>query len=231
MVRRGLVRSRTEAQRLLTAGNVRVVGIDHPKPATRVDAGIGIDVEGGPRYAGRGGDKLAAALAAFPVRVNGRRVLDVGASTGGFTDCLLQHGAASVVAVDVGHDQLVDALRLDRRVELWEGLDVREAAGLGETFDLVAVDLSFISLCSVAAHLSGLANQGADLILLTKPQYEVGRSWVGRGVVRDESLRLESLTKVTDCIAEAGLLTKGVIESPILGAQGNLEYLVWAVKQ
>jgi 23S rRNA (cytidine1920-2'-O)/16S rRNA (cytidine1409-2'-O)-methyltransferase len=231
MVRRGIARSRTHAQRLLAEGNVRVVGIERPRPATKVDAAIGIDVEGASPYVGRGGDKLAAALAAFPLRADGRRALDVGASAGGFTDCLLQHGAAAVVAIDVGRAQLADELRSDPRVELWEGLDVRDAARLEETFELVTVDLSFISLCSVAAHLSALANPAADLIALVKPQFEVGRSLVGRGVVTDHAFHSESVKKVTVCMGNAGLTVKGVIESPILGTHGNREFLMWAVKQ
>jgi 23S rRNA (cytidine1920-2'-O)/16S rRNA (cytidine1409-2'-O)-methyltransferase len=231
ILRRGLATTRTEAQRLITSGRVEVEGVAGPKPATLIDKEAVISVNQRFRYVGRGGEKLEAALNTFPVAVEERRALDVGASTGGFTDCLLQHGASHVVAVDVGHRQLHPRLRQDSRLELFEGLDIRHASSelLGGLFDLIVVDLAFISACLVAPTLAGLSAPFADLILLVKPQFEVGRQRIGKGVVRDPALRMEAVDKVAACLRANGFEKREVLPSPILGGEGNQEYLLWAV--
>ena len=186
----------------------------------------------GPRFVGRGGDKLAAALDRFSVPVDGLRALDAGASTGGFTDCLLQHGARRVVAVDVGYGQLHERLRADPRVESVERTNVRDLApgDLGPPFDLVVADLSFISLRAVLAPLLGLAAPGADLILLVKPQFEAGRDEAarGRGVIRDPEVWRRVLDEVVIALQATGAAIMGAMVSPLTGADGNVEFLVHA---
>lgn len=231
LVRRGLATSRTEAQRLVDDGLVVVGGYPQPKPATRVDGGTSIRVAAPLHpYVSRGGVKLAAALDAFGIDAGGRTVVDLGASTGGFTDCALQAGAASVVAVDVGYGQLAERLRTDPRVVVADRTHVRDVdpAAVGGPFDLVVADLSFISLCSVAEAIGRLGGANADWVLLVKPQFEVGRGQVGRGgIVRDPMLHLAALVDVTACLAEAGLVAVGVAASPITGAKGgNREFLL-----
>jgi 23S rRNA (cytidine1920-2'-O)/16S rRNA (cytidine1409-2'-O)-methyltransferase len=225
MLRRGLVRSRSEARHLIEAGKVLVGGVERPKPASSVTAATSIELATAERFASRAGAKLAFALDRFRIEVDGKRVVDAGASTGGFTDCLLQRRAAEVVAVDVGRDQLRPELRADLRVTVFEGLDIGRAtpASLGGQFDLVVADLAFVSLCAVAPALSALAKKG-------KPQFEVGKDLVGRGVVRDAALRQVAVDKVRLCFAAGGLDTVEVTESPITGEHGNLEYLLWARK-
>jgi len=211
---------------------VFVGGVERPKPASSVTAETSIELATAARFASRAGQKLAFALDRFGIEVDGKRVVDAGASTGGFTDCLLQRKAAEVVAVDVGRDQLRPELRADRRVTVFEGLDIGLAtpASLGGQFDLVVADLAFVSLCAVAHALAALAKGGADLIVLVKPQFEVGKDLVGRGVVRDAALRQAAVDKVKLCFAAAGLDSVEVTESPITGEHGNLEYLLWARK-
>jgi 23S rRNA (cytidine1920-2'-O)/16S rRNA (cytidine1409-2'-O)-methyltransferase len=232
MLRRGLVRSRSEAQHLIEAGKVSVGGVGRPKPASSVTAETVIELATAERFASRAGEKLAFALDRFQIQVDGKRVVDAGASTGGFTDCLLQRRAGHVVAVDVGRDQLRPELRSDRRVTVFEGLDIGRAtpASLGGQFDLVVADLAFVSLCAVAPGLAALAKPGSDLIVLVKPQFEVGRDLVGRGVVRDAALRQAAVDKVKLCFGAAGLDTVEVTESPLTGEHGNQEYLLWARK-
>jgi 23S rRNA (cytidine1920-2'-O)/16S rRNA (cytidine1409-2'-O)-methyltransferase len=186
----------------------------------------------GRRFASRGGDKLEAALERFPIPVAGRRCLDAGASTGGFTDCLLQRGAAHVTAVDVGYGQLLPRLRDDPRVEARERTDIRslEAEDPKDRFELIVADLSFISLTMVVPFLAGaLAAPGADLVLLVKPQFEVGHAEVsrGRGVIRDPGLRRLALDNVASALARAGPTIMGAMASPVLGPAGNAEYLFW----
>lgn len=235
MVRRGLARSRGEASDLVEAGIVEVRGIPTPKPASLVDADTPINlVDTGPRYVSRGGHKLAAALDAFEVDPEGRRCLDAGASTGGFTDALLQRGAAEVVAVDVGRGQLDMSLRSHPRVVVREKTNIRHLTvdEVEGPFSLVVVDLSFISLCTVAANLATLVAPGGDLIVLVKPQFEAGPHQVGKGgVVRDESVRQEALERVGRCLESEGFSVHDVIESPITGAKGNREFLMWAGKE
>jgi 23S rRNA (cytidine1920-2'-O)/16S rRNA (cytidine1409-2'-O)-methyltransferase len=232
MLRRGLVRSRSEAQHLIEAGKVSVGGVERPKPASSVTAETSIELATAERFASRAGEKLAFALDRFRVAVDGKRVVDAGASTGGFTDCLLQRGAAEVIAVDVGRDQLRPELRSDRRVTVFEGLDIGRAtpASLGGPFDLVVADLAFVSLCAVAPALASLTKAGGDVIVLVKPQFEVGKDLVGRGVVRDLGLRQTAVDKVRLCFGATGLDTVEVTGSPVTGEHGNQEYLLWARK-
>ena len=217
---------------MIETGQVAVGGIARPKPASSVAADTTIELADTDRFASRAGAKLAAALDAFGIAVGDTRAIDVGASAGGFTDCLLRRGAARVVAVDVGRDQLRSELRLDPRVTVFEGVDISSAvtAELGGPFDLVVADLSFVSLCVVAPALCSLAKPNADLIALVKPQFEVGKALVGRGVVGDPALRVAAIEKVTQCFSAVGLDTVGTMESPITGEHGNQEYLLWARK-
>lgn len=186
----------------------------------------------GPRFVSRGGAKLEAALERFAVSVAGRRCLDAGASTGGFTDCLLQHGAAHVVAVDVGYGQLHPRLRSSDRVTVLERTNVRHLALTdvgGTPFDVVVADLSFISLTAVMGVLAGtLAAVGADVVVLVKPQFEAGREEVrrGRGVIRDVSVRRQSLERAASALAGCGATIMGAMASPLLGPAGNAEFLL-----
>jgi 23S rRNA (cytidine1920-2'-O)/16S rRNA (cytidine1409-2'-O)-methyltransferase len=236
LVRRGLARSREHAIQLIADGRVRVGGgASALKPASQVDAAAPITVaepaEGGPDYVSRGGVKLAGALAAFPgLAVRGRRCLDAGASTGGFTDVLLRAGAAHVIAADVGYGQLAWSLRTDPRVTAAERINVRtlEPGQLGYQPELVTADLSFISLTLVLPVLAACAARDADFLLLVKPQFEVGKGKVGTGgVVRDPELRREAVMSVARCAAAAGLGVMGVTASPLPGPSGNVEYFLW----
>lgn len=237
LVRRNLARSREHAARLIAAGRVTVGGTPATKAATQVETSAAVVVreEGdGPEYVSRGGHKLAGALAAFGpagLRVEGRRVLDAGASTGGFTDALLRAGAAHVVAVDVGYGQLAWSLRGDDRVTVRDRTNVREltldAVG-GEPVDVVVGDLSFISLGLVLPALLRCAAPDADLVPMVKPQFEVGRERLGSGgVVRSERLRAEAVTQVAAQAAALGLGVRGVTASPLPGPSGNVEYFLW----
>ena len=183
------------------------------------------------RFVGRGGLKLDAAFDAFGIDVSGRKAIDVGASTGGFTDCLLQRGAASVVALDVGYGQLDWGLRQRGEVVVVERTNFRHAdlAPLGAPFDVVVADLSFISLGTVAAQLAAAGAEGTDYVLLVKPQFEVGKGQVGKGgIVRDPGLHRDALISVAEALAAAGLGALGVVPSPVTGAKGNREFLLWA---
>lgn len=186
----------------------------------------------GPRFVSRGGDKLDAALAGLAVDVTGARVLDAGASTGGFSDCVLQRGAASVVALDVGYGQLHERLRTDDRVTVVERTNLRHAdlVALGAPFDVVVADLSFISLTKVAAVLVGACRDGGVLVLLVKPQFEAGKREVdrGRGVITDPAVWAAALVDVMGALAGAGATIMGAMASPLTGADGNVEFLVAA---
>jgi 23S rRNA (cytidine1920-2'-O)/16S rRNA (cytidine1409-2'-O)-methyltransferase len=232
LVRRGLASSRTEAQEAIDAGRVAVAGVPEPKSSTLTDGSVSIRITpASDRFVSRGGEKLAGALADFGIRVRGRRTLDAGASTGGFTDCLLQDGAASVAAVDVGYGQLDWSLRNDPRVTVFERVNLRYAGveELGGPFDVIVADLSFISICTVAPRLAGLAGRDCDLILLVKPQFEVGKGQVGKGgIVREPEKHRAALARVIECLAAGGLGTISVTASPIKGAKGNREFFVWA---
>jgi 23S rRNA (cytidine1920-2'-O)/16S rRNA (cytidine1409-2'-O)-methyltransferase len=233
LVRRGLARSREQAAGLVTARRVLVAGQAAATPATQVDPGDPITVTepAGPEYASRGGWKLAGALAAFSgLRVAGRRCLDAGASTGGFTDVLLRNGAAHVVAVDVGYGQLAWALRTDDRVTVLDRVNVRQLSPeqVAPAPELVTADLSFISLSLVLPALARCAAPDADFVLLVKPQFEVGKDRVGPGgVVRDPGLRREAVAAVATAGAELGLGVAGVVASPLPGPAGNVEYFLW----
>jgi 23S rRNA (cytidine1920-2'-O)/16S rRNA (cytidine1409-2'-O)-methyltransferase len=185
------------------------------------------------RFVSRGGEKLDAALTAFDVDLAGRRVLDAGASTGGFTDCCLQRGAASVVAVDVGYGQLHERLRADPRVEVRERVNVRalQPEDVQPPADAVVADLSFISLRTVAGALLGVARPGADLVWLVKPQFEAGRhaASAGRGVIRDPEVRAEALVAVGGHLEDLGATIMGAMVSPLRGADGNVEFLLHAL--
>ncbi|MFH0245000.1 TlyA family RNA methyltransferase [Streptomyces sp. HK10] len=237
LVRRGLARSREHAGRLIAAGRVAVGGATATKPATQVETGAAVVVTedaADPDYVSRGGHKLAGALEAFTPRglaVAGRRALDAGASTGGFTDVLLRAGAARVVAVDVGYGQLAWSLQSDERVLVRDRTNVRELTPErigGEPVDLVVGDLSFIPLGLVLPALARCAAPGADLVLMVKPQFEVGRERLGSGgVVRSPALRAEAVRTVADRAAELGFGVLGVTASPLPGPSGNVEYFLW----
>jgi 23S rRNA (cytidine1920-2'-O)/16S rRNA (cytidine1409-2'-O)-methyltransferase len=232
LVRRGLVASRAEAQDAVRAGRVLVRGA----PVTKVTTLVGGDEPlalTGParRFVSRGGEKLEAGLDAFDVDPAARDCLDAGASTGGFTDCLLQRGARHVVAVDVGHGQLAWELRTDPRVTVLERTNVRDlrSADLPFAPSLLVADLSFISLRLVLATLIGLATPGADLVVLVKPQFEAGRELVGGGgVVRDPAVWREAVGVVAEAAGQAGAGALGVATSPITGPAGNVEFLLHA---
>jgi 23S rRNA (cytidine1920-2'-O)/16S rRNA (cytidine1409-2'-O)-methyltransferase len=213
---------------------VTVGGAPADKPSRLVDAGEPVTLDRPPaRYVSRGGEKLAAALDEFGVDVSGRRVLDAGASTGGFTDCVLQRGAASVVAVDVGYGQLHERVRGDERVDVRERVNVRflTAADVDPPVDVVVADLSFISLRTVASALLAVARPRADLVLLVKPQFEAGRAAAskGKGVIRDPEVRAEALASVADHLRDLGATIMGSMVSPLRGADGNVELLLHAV--
>jgi 23S rRNA (cytidine1920-2'-O)/16S rRNA (cytidine1409-2'-O)-methyltransferase len=233
LVRRGLATSRTDAQELIDSGRVTVGGGPAMKSARMVDAGEPLVVtRPANRFVSRGGEKLDAALTAFALDVKGRRVLDAGASTGGFTDCVLQRGAVSVTAVDVGHGQLHERLRADQRVMSHERCNVRtvDLGSLGAPFDLVVGDLSFISLRLVLAQLVGACQPVGDLVLLVKPQFEAGRSEVskGRGIVTDPAVHDRVRQEIAEALTGAGAPALAWIDSPLLGADGNREFLVHA---
>ncbi len=237
LVRRGLARSRGHAAELVAAGRVDVAGATAGKPATQVDPAAAIVVRGPvgdtPDYVSRGGHKLAGALDAFApdgLAVAGRRCLDAGASTGGFTDVLLRRGAAHVVAVDVGYGQLAWALQQDERVSVVDRTNVRELAPelVGEPVDVVVADLSFISLRLVLRPLRDVTRPDGDLVLMVKPQFEVGRERLGSGgVVRDPAVRADAVRGVAAAALELGLGCRGVTASPLPGPSGNVEYFVW----
>jgi 23S rRNA (cytidine1920-2'-O)/16S rRNA (cytidine1409-2'-O)-methyltransferase len=237
LVRRSLARSREHASQLIAAGRVTVGGTTATKAATQVETSAAVVVAQDadePGYVSRGGHKLAGALAAFVphgLTVEGRRALDAGASTGGFTDVLLRAGAAEVVAVDVGYGQLAWSLRSDDRVTVKDRTNVRELTLDhldGNPVDLVVGDLSFIPLGLVLPALARCAAPDADLVLMVKPQFEVGRERLGSGgVVRSTQLRAESVRKVAAQAAELGLGVLGVTASPLPGPSGNVEYFLW----
>ncbi len=233
LVRRGLVSSRGEAHDAVAAKRVLVNGAVAEKPARLVAAGDALVLAGPPaRFVGRGGEKLDAALEHFAVDVRGLRILDVGASTGGFTDALLSRGAAEVVALDVGHGQLHPRLRTDPRVRVLERTNIRAAttATIGGLVDAVVADVSFISLTVVIPLLVGLCQPGATMVLLVKPQFEAGRTEVarGRGVVTDPAVHDRVRGEIDAALEAAGCTVLAWMESPIRGAEGNREFLVHA---
>jgi 23S rRNA (cytidine1920-2'-O)/16S rRNA (cytidine1409-2'-O)-methyltransferase len=232
LVEQGLADSRTKAQAMVMAGVVLVDEQRVEKPSQQFDPTSTIRIKGGDdptsRYVGRGGLKLEAALREFQVNVRGLICLDVGASTGGFTDCLLQHGAAKVVALDVGHNQIDWRLRNDPRVDVREGVNARYLSpeDFAGKFDLAVMDVSFISAAKVLPAIVPLVVDGGTIVTLIKPQFEVGKGEVGGGgVVRDAAKRTRVVDQVNDAARALGLQVVNVIESPIRGAEGNVEYL------
>jgi len=232
LVRRGLARSRQQAAELIGAGKVRIDGLPAVKPGTAVavTAALTVAADGERSWVSRGAHKLIGALDAFGICVEGRRCLDAGASTGGFTEVLLDRGATEVVAADVGYGQLAWSLRNDPRVIVIERTNARELtpAAIGGQVDLVVADLSFISLTTVLPALAGCAAPGADIVPMVKPQFEVGKGLVGAGgVVHDPQLRADSVLAVARWAGELGWHTVGVAASPLPGPSGNVEYFVW----
>jgi 23S rRNA (cytidine1920-2'-O)/16S rRNA (cytidine1409-2'-O)-methyltransferase len=229
MVERGLVESRAQAQRLVMAGQVRVNGQVALKPAVNVPANAEVSVDHGPPYVSRGGEKLAAALLAFPISAQDKVCADVGASTGGFTDCLLQNGARRVYAIDVGKGILHWKLRQDSRVVVMEETNARFVERLPEPVELVTVDASFISLKVLLPVIRGWFETAGDVMALIKPQFEAGRAEVSRGdgVIRDPQVHGQVLHDVLSYAQTADFTLRGLIRSPLLGPKGNVEFLCW----
>ncbi|MFJ3958437.1 TlyA family RNA methyltransferase [Arthrobacter sp. NPDC090010] len=236
LARRGLARSRTEAAKLIAAGLVSSAGTVLSKPSTVIEetAELSVAESSLTEYVSRAGHKLRGALDAFPaVQVSGRRCLDAGASTGGFTEVLLRAGAREVAAVDVGHGQLVQKLRDDPRVQVFEGTNVRylKASDIGGEASLTVADLSFISLTLVMASLADCTEKGGELVLMVKPQFEVGRERLSRtGVVVSDEQRREAVSRVARSALDAGLALRGLAESPLRGQDGNHEYFLWLAR-
>ena len=240
LVQRGLAASRTQAQRLIGEGRVLVDGKAIAKPSQELpaDANLTVVEDESDRYVSRGGLKLAGALAHTGLAVTGRICLDVGQSTGGFTDCLLQAGATQVVGVDVGHGQLHAKLKNDGRVSALEGINCRalSAADLGDAmptggFDLIVGDVSFISMTLVLPQLPALLAADGDLLLLIKPQFEVGPHHIGKGgIVRDPTLYREVEGRFLEIAKKLGLTAKAWLDSPITGGDGNREFFIWLKK-
>lgn len=232
LVRRELARSRDHAADLIESRSVLVNGIPATKPATQVDAETSIKIDGNrEEFVSRGGHKLAGALDAFPgVVVSGKRCLDAGASTGGFTDVLLKRGADRVVAVDVGYGQLAWSLQQDPRVTVIDRTNIRHLTGeqVGSPVDLIVADLSFISLSLVLPALAAVSKPDADFLVMVKPQFEVGRDRIGAGgVVRDPELRRAAVLDVAQSAYDVGLGTMGIAASTLPGPSGNVEYFLW----
>ena len=235
LAERGIARSRTHASRLIAAGLVTVDGVTAVKPSTHVGQKQLLGVARSDHYVSRAAHKLIAALDAFDLAVSGRDVLDVGASTGGFSQVLLERGAAQVTALDVGHGQLASEVAVDPRVTVIEGFNARDltsasldaAAGHSVAPTLVVADLSFISLPIVLPAMARTAGLNADYVLLVKPQFEVGRTGIREGIVHDAGLRTDAVTGVMWAAWDLDLPTAGVIPSPITGTAGNREYLLW----
>jgi 23S rRNA (cytidine1920-2'-O)/16S rRNA (cytidine1409-2'-O)-methyltransferase len=242
---RGLARSRTHAAKLIADGLVTVDGVAQVKPSFRVREGAEIVVAGADHYVSRAAHKLVAALDAFGIDPAGRVALDAGASTGGFTQVLLERGASRVLAVDVGHGQLASEIQENDSVISVEGFNIRDltrewvsarlespefsasAVTNGRLPTLVVADLSFIGLALVLEPLRDSVEPGADFVLLVKPQFEVGRGGIREGIVRDQGLRQDAVTNILWAAWDLGLRTSGIVASPIAGSAGNREYLVW----
>jgi 23S rRNA (cytidine1920-2'-O)/16S rRNA (cytidine1409-2'-O)-methyltransferase len=235
LVERSLAESREQAQRLILAGEVWVEGQRWDKASKLCAASAAIEVRGGDRYVSRGGHKLEGALNGFHLDVTGLRCLDLGASTGGFTDCLLQHGAREVVALDVGHGQLHWKLRQDPRVIVYEGMNARDLSVLideqPKKFDLVVADVSFISLRKVLPPAFDLLSSGGRVCALIKPQFEAGRTEVGKGgIVRDAGVRERVVRDLCQWSQDYPVTTVGTIPSPLPGRDGNEEFL-WLLQK
>ncbi len=230
LVERGLAESRTQAQRLIMAGQVRAAGQKVEKPSVRLAPDVALEVVSGPRFVSRGGEKLLAALETFPIAVQGKTCADVGASTGGFTDCLLQFGARRVYAIDVGKGILHWKLRNDPRVVVMEETNARFVEKLPEPVELVTVDASFISLKVLLPVIAGwFTDEGGEAVTLIKPQFEAGRQAAarGRGVIRDPEIHRRVLADVLGFAQQSGFGVRGLIRSPLKGPKGNVEFLAW----
>lgn len=236
LVRRGIVSSRSEAARMIDARHVTVSGAVADKASRLVGDDEPIEVLVARRWVGRGAEKLDHVLSSLPIEVGGRSVVDAGSSTGGFTQCLLEHGARRVLAVDVGTNQLHEKLLADARVVSREQTDIRDVGRDDMPFpcSLAVADLSFISLTTVVGHIAGLlspeeSHRVPEMILLVKPQFEVGRAHVsrGRGVITDPELHREAVERVTEALTGAGCEVLATVESPVLGAEGNREFLLY----
>jgi len=231
LAERGLFESRERAKAAILAGQVRVEGRILSKAGEQLPDDSVFEIAEVDRYVSRGGKKLAGALDAFSIDPSGMRAVDVGASTGGFTDCLLQRGAASVCAVDVGYGQLAWQLRQDPRVVVFERTNIRAADPelLGAPFDIVVVDVSFIGLAKILPQLVALMGEDGELVALVKPQFEAGKGRVGKkGVVRDAATHVDVLDSVVEQVRAAALFVRGLTWSPITGPEGNIEFWVWA---
>lgn len=228
LVARGLAETRTQAQRLILAGEVFIGDAMADKPGQPVAADAPVRLQAAPRYVSRGGLKLEAALDAFRIDPTGWVCADIGASTGGFTDCLLQRGAARVYAVDVGYGQLAWSLRTDRRVVVLERINIRHLQALPEPAMLATIDVSFIGLGLVLPRVAALLMPEGQIVALIKPQFEVGKGQVGKGgVVRDSQLHRRAVEKVLAEAAALDLAPAGLIRSPLTGPAGNIEFLAW----
>jgi 23S rRNA (cytidine1920-2'-O)/16S rRNA (cytidine1409-2'-O)-methyltransferase len=227
MVERGLAESRAQAQALVIAGLVT----GHDKPGEQLDEAAELEVLRPPRFVSRGGEKLQHALEVLDVAVDGRDCADVGASTGGFTDCLLQAGAARVIAIDVGYGQLHPRLRSDERVTVLERTNSRSLSVLPFAPEVVVCDVSFISVTKALPPVLALAKPGWEAVLLVKPQYEAGRSEVGKGVVRDPQVQRNVLETVIEAAPAWGGVTVGVVDSGLPGPKGNREFFVHLVNR
>jgi 23S rRNA (cytidine1920-2'-O)/16S rRNA (cytidine1409-2'-O)-methyltransferase len=228
LAQRDLAPSREAARRLIMAGEVRVDGEVRDKPGMKVAASAEIEVKQSPRFVSRGGEKLQGAFDLFPISVEGAICADVGASTGGFTDCLLQHGAAKVYAIDVGYGQLDYRLRSDDRVVVMERTNARHLESLPERVQWIVVDTSFISLRYLLPVFRGWLAEPAQGVMLVKPQFEAGREHVGKGgVVRDPETHYRVLGEVLTAAQRDGYAVHGLAPSPLKGPSGNVEFLAW----
>lgn len=232
IVKRAFASTREKAKALVMEGRVYINGVRVEKPGDLVPVDIAIEISEGLKYVSRGGLKLEKAIKHFNIQVLGKTAMDVGASTGGFTDCLLQHGAKRVYAVDVGYGQLDWKLRNDQRVVLLERTNIRylEKSAIAEPIDLAVVDVSFISLLKVLPKVQEFLNKKAEVTALIKPQFEVGKGQVSKGgIVRDLQKRLSVVESIKTAAKSMGFCVKGTIRSPVLGAKGNEEYLIYLI--
>ncbi|MCL5292315.1 MAG: TlyA family RNA methyltransferase [Actinobacteria bacterium] len=232
LVESGIVESREKARELIDEGKVFADRRLVFKPSTLLEEGIHLEVESRPPYVSRGGIKLEKAIHLFNIDIRGKDALDVGVGTGGFTDCLLKHGAATVIAVDVGYGQVAWSIRTDPRVTLFERTNFRDLSAneLPRRADVATVDLSFISVKKIFDKLAELVKPRGELVILAKPQFEAGREFVGKkGIVRDQAVHRRVLTELVEFVNAGSAHVKGITCSPIKGAKGNVEFLIYAV--
>jgi 23S rRNA (cytidine1920-2'-O)/16S rRNA (cytidine1409-2'-O)-methyltransferase len=233
MTQNGFAESREKAKAIIMSGDVFIQNQRYDKPGMLVPADAKLDVRGGPRYVSRGGLKLEKAMASFPITLTGKVTMDIGASTGGFTDCMLQNGASRVYSVDVGYGQLAWKLRTDSRVVNLERTNVRYLTHeqVPEQVDFFSVDVAFISLRLVLPVAHGFLKDGGQAVCLIKPQFEAGREKVGKkGVVRDPAVHEEVIANITDFVLHNGFSVRGLTYSPVRGPEGNIEYLLYLQK-